>query len=82
MRTHGKTPGSRRVSEDSLQGAESGAMLKGMDERMLGCVPAPKLSYKANHLMQYFLEYLMGVDSEGEAQAQTRQTVSQVGCNR
>ena len=82
MRTHGKTLGSGRVSEDSLEVAERGAMLKGKDERMSGWVPATKLSYNANHLVQYFLEYLMGVESEGEAQAQTRQTVSHVKFNR
>lgn len=57
-------------------------MLKRKDERLLGWVPAPKLSHHANCWMQDFPGYLIGAESEGEAQDQTRQMVSQVGCNR
>ena len=34
--------GSRRISEDRLQVAEAGAMLRGKDERLPGLDPSPK----------------------------------------
>lgn len=82
MRAHGTTLGSKRVSEDRVQVAERGVMLKGKDESLPGWLPAPKLSHSANRLMQDFPGFLMGVKSEDEAQDQTRQMVSQVGYNR
>lgn len=73
--------GSRRVSEDMVQVAERSVMLKGK-ERLPSWLPAPMLIHSANHFMQDFPRFLMGVKSEGEAQDQTRQMVSQVGYNR
>lgn len=82
MRAHGTTLGCRRVSEDMVQVAERGVMLKErMRDYQAGFLP-PKLSHSANHLMQDFPGFLMTVKSEGEAQDKTRQMVSQIGYNR
>ena len=52
-----------------------GATLKGKDERLPGWIPAPKLSRDADSLMPDFPGHLLGVESEGEAQDQTREMV-------
>ena len=59
-----------------------GAMLKGKDERLPGWIPAPKLSRDADSLMPDFPGHLLGVESESEAQDQTREMVIKVGWKR
>lgn len=58
------------------------AMLKGNDERLPGWIPAPESSQDANSLMPDFPGHLLGVESEGEAQNQTREMVIKVGWKR
>ena len=58
------------------------AMLRGNDERLPGWIPAPKPSRDANSLTPDFPGHLLGVESEGEAQDQTREMVIEVGWKR
>lgn len=55
---------------------------RGKDERLPGWIPVPKLSRDAYSLTPDFPGHLLGMESDGEAQDQTREMVIEVRWKR